>query len=135
MSTGKMTATWTGGMRFVHKSSTGHAVVTDAGEEGTAATPMELMILGLLGCTGIDVTSILERMRQPLEGMELSATFERAENHPKVYTKIHLTYALKGALDEEKVRRAIDLSETNYCSVTAMLGKSVEITSDFVIES
>jgi putative redox protein len=138
MSTGKMTATWSGGMRFVHQSASGHALVTDAaGEDGqsTAASPMEVLVLGLMGCAGIDVTSILQRMRQPLEGLEMSATYERAEDHPKIYTKIHLNYVLKGALDEKKVRRAIDLSETHYCSVSAMLGKATEITSDFVIES
>jgi len=133
----KMTATWTGGLRFVHTSASGHAVVTDAagpqGNPTTAASPMELLIHGLLGCTGVDVASILERMRQPLEGLEVSAVCERAESHPKIYTKIHLTYTLKGALDEDKVKRAIDLSETTYCSVSAMLGQTAEITNEYII--
>ncbi len=140
MTTNIMTATWTGGLRFVHRSASGHAVVTDAmgpaspeGAAATAASPMELLILGLIGCTGVDVVSILERMRQPLEGLEVSATYERAESHPKIFTKIHLTYTLKGPLDEKKVRQAIELSETKYCSVSAMLGKAVTITHEYAL--
>ena len=134
-----MTATWAGGMRFVYKSSSGHGLATDAPVEGggtdTAPSPMELVILGLIGCTGVDVASILERMREPLKGLEVTATYERAEAHPKVYTKIHLTYTLQGGLDEKKVRRAINLSETKYCSVSAMLGHTTDITHEYVIES
>jgi putative redox protein len=133
-----MTATWVGGRRFVHRSASGHGLVTDTTEEfggtGTAPSPMELIILGLIGCTGIDVSSILERMREPVRGLEVTATYERSETHPKVFTKIHLTYLLKGELDEKKVQRAIDLSETKYCSVSAMLNGTVDITHEYVIE-
>lgn len=133
----KMTATWTGGMRFVHQSASGHALVTDAPSEhgglGSAASPMELLLLGLIGCTGVDVASILERMKQPLEGLEVSAEAERAEEHPRVYTRIHIIYTLKGDLDPKKVERAIDLSETKYCSASAMLGKTAEITNEYRI--
>lgn len=134
----KMTATWAGGMRFVHKSASGHAVVTDApsehGGEGTAASPMELMLLGLIGCTGVDVTSILTKMKEPLLGLDVAAEFTRAEEHPKVYTRIHLVYTLTGDLDEKKVQRAINLSETKYCSASAMLGKTAEITHEYHIQ-
>ena len=133
-----MTATWTGGMRFVYRSASGHGLVTDTpvagGGGGTAPSPMELVLLGLIGCTGVDVAGILERMREPLKGLEVSAAYERAEEHPRAYTKIHLTYSLRGELDEKKVRRAIDLSESKYCSVSAMLGHTAEITHEFVIE-
>jgi putative redox protein len=138
MATTRMKGVWAGGMKFVHQSGSGHEVMTDAagpnGGETTAASPMELLILGLIGCTGLDVSSILERMRQPLEALEVSAECERAESHPKIYTKIHLIYTLKGDLDEDKVKRAIGLSETTYCSVSAMLGKATTITSEYVIE-
>lgn len=138
MAVTRMKGVWVGGMKFVHQSASGHEVVTDAagpgGGETTAASPMELLILGLIGCTGLDVASILERMRQPLEGLEVRAECERAESHPRVYTKIHLIYALRGALDEDKVKRAITLSESTYCSVSAMLGNAAEITSEYVIE-
>ena len=86
----KMTATWAGGMRFVYESATGHGLVTDAPKQAggldTAATPMELVLLGLIGCTGVDVSSILLKMKEPLQGLEVSAEYERADSHPKVYT-------------------------------------------------
>lgn len=132
-----MTATWAGGMRFVHRSASGHAAVTDAaaadGGPSSAPSPMEMVILGLIGCTGVDVTSILHKMKQPLEGLEVSAVSERADAHPRVYTRIHVTYTLRGDLDEKKVRRAVALSEKTYCSVTAMLRGTAEITSEVVI--
>lgn len=130
----EMTATWTGGLRFVHRSGTGHALVTDApqdkGGTDTAPTPMELVMLGLLGCTGVDVASILKKMRQPLESFEVTATHERAEGHPRIFTKIHLTYTLTGDLDRKKVERAVKLSEQDFCSVSAMLKETTEITHE-----
>lgn len=135
----RMTATWTGGRGFVCRSASGHEVMINtpvaSGGDGSAPSPMELVLLGLVGCTGIDVSSILERMREPLKGLEVAATYERSENHPRVYTKIHLTYTLQGDLDEKKVQRAIDLSESTYCSVSAMLSPAVEISHEYVIES
>jgi putative redox protein len=135
----KMTANWTGGMRFVYTSATGHGLVTDAPKESgggdTAATPLELLLLGLIGCTGVDVTSILAKMKEPLEALEVTAEAERAEQHPKVYTKIHLTYRVTGAVDEKKLQRAINLSESTYCSASAMLGKTAEITSEYVLNA
>lgn len=134
-----MTATWAGGLRFILRSASGHGLVTDAPgpeqDEVIAPTPMELVLMGLIGCTGVDVASILERMREPLEGLEVTATYERSETHPKVYTSIHLIYSLQGGLDEKKVRRAIELSETKYCSVSAMLGQAVDITHEYVLTS
>lgn len=134
----RMTANWTGGLRFEYRSASGHDLVTDVpvekGGGDTAATPLELLLLGLIGCTGVDVVSILERMKQPLEGLEVAATFERAEEHPRVYTSIHLIYTLKGDLDEARVKRAIVLSETKYCSASAMLGKTAAITHEFHIQ-
>lgn len=133
----RMTANWAGGMRFVYTSATGHGLVTDAptqaGGGDTAATPMELLLLGLIGCTGVDVTSILTKMKEPLQALEVTAEAERAEQHPKIYTKIHLTYRVTGPVDEKKLKRAIHLSESTYCSASAMLGKSAEITSEYVL--
>ena len=131
----KMTATWAGGMRFVYESATGHGLVTDAPRESggldTAATPMELVMLSLIGCTGVDVVSILMKMKEPLEGLEVSAEFERAEKHPRVYTKIHLKYTATGPVSEKKLQRAITLSENTYCSVSAMLRNTVELTHEY----
>ncbi|MBU8871168.1 MAG: OsmC family protein [Gemmatimonadales bacterium] len=133
----KMTATWTGGMRFVYTSASGHGLITDAPKEvgggDTAATPMELLLLSLIGCTGVDVASILDRMKEPLEALEVTVEAERAEKHPKVYTKIHLTFHVKGNISPKKLERAIKLSESTYCSVSAMLGKTAEITSEYVL--
>ncbi|RKZ19909.1 hypothetical protein DRQ50_01160 [bacterium] len=132
-----MTTTWAGGLRFVHRSATGHAVVTDAPEAAggydSAPTPMELIILSLIGCTGVDVASILLKMKQPLESFTVSASHERAEEHPKVYTRIHLVYNLTGDLDAKRVRRAVNLSENTYCSVSAMLRGTTEITNEIRI--
>jgi len=132
------TATWAEGMRFVHRSASGHAVVTDApadkGGGGTAPSPMELVLHALVGCTGVDVVSILQKMRQPLTACEVRATAERAEDHPRVYTRIRVTYALRGDLDPKKVQRAVELSERTYCSVSAMLRGAVEITSEVQID-
>lgn len=132
-----MTATWSGGLRFVHRSATGHAVVTDAPEAvgggDTAATPMELVLLGLIGCTGVDVMTILTKMKQVPDTFEVAASWERAEEHPRVYTKIRLVYTLRGELDEKKVQRAVKLSETTYCSVSAMLAATVEITHEIAL--
>ena len=80
------------------------------------------------------VTNILIKMKEPLEGLEVSAGFERSEKHPRVYTKIHLTYKFRGALNEKKVQRAIGLSETKYCSVSAMVGQTAKITHEYTIE-
>ena len=132
----KFTARWTGGFRFEHRSATGHDLVTDApeavGGTDTAATPMELIVHGLIGCTGVDVASILQRMRQPLEELEVTATVERSEDHPKIYTKIHVTYHVKGDIPAAKIEHAVELSEGTFCSVSAMLRDPVEITSEIV---
>lgn len=132
-----MKATWTGGKRFECRSTTGHTVVTDApkdhGGTDSGPSPMEMLVLGLLGCTGIDVSSILVKMREPVEKLEVTATVERADLHPRIYTKIHLHYVVTGSVAAEKLERAIRLSEDKFCSASAMLGKTAEISSDFEI--
>ena len=126
-------ASWAGGLCFSTTTDSGHTVVTDVPESGggtdTAATPMEVVLVGLASCAGVDVVSILQRMREPLEGLEVTASAERAEDHPKVYTKIHLTFTPVGAVDGKKLERAINLSHHKYCSVATMLGQTAEITS------
>ena len=135
----QMTATWDGGLRFVHHSASGHELITDgpvaSGGQDAAPSPMELILLGVIGCTGVDVATILTRMKEPLAGLTVSAEFERADEYPRVYTKIHLLYRLRGPLNEKKVRRAIELSETKYCSATVMVGKTAEITHEYRIEA
>jgi putative redox protein len=104
-------------------------------EAGQGATPMELLAVSLGGCTGMDVVSILLKMRQPLESFRVEVRGEKAEEHPKRFTSLEVVYYLKGALDEQKVRRAIELSETKYCSVEATLRPAVGIRSRYVLEA
>ena len=129
---------WTDGYQFVAESKTGHAIVLDSPEGAdTAATPMELVLQGLCGCTGMDVISILQKMKKDVRKMEISAEAERSEEHPKVFTRIHLRYKIEGkGIDKESVEKAIRLSEDKYCSVAAMLRKSVTLSYDYeVVES
>lgn len=133
----KTTATWISGKQFVAETETGHAVVMDApaaaGGRNTAPTPMELLLVGLAGCTGIDVVFILkERMHKPLTGLAVEASGTRADTEPKVYTDIQVMYRVRGkGLEEKDVRRAISLSAEKYCSASIMFGKTAKITSVF----
>ncbi|HEY5386297.1 MAG TPA: OsmC family protein [Thermoleophilia bacterium] len=102
---------------------------------GQGATPMELLAVALAGCTGMDVVSILQKMRQPLQGLRVEVHGERAEEHPKRFISLQVVYHLTGALDEKKVKRAIELSETKYCSVEATLRPAVSISSSYVLEA
>jgi putative redox protein len=104
-------------------------------EPGQGATPMELLRVALAGCTAMDVVSILQKMRQPLEEIRVEVRGEKAEEHPRRFVSLEVVYYLKGALDEQKVRRAVELSETRYCSVEATLLPAVPITSRVVIEN
>jgi putative redox protein len=103
-------------------------------EPGQGATPMELLATALAGCTSMDVISILQKMRQPLESLRVEVHGEKADEHPKRFVSLDVVYHLKGALDEKKVQRAIELSETKYCSVAATLRPSVSISSRYVLE-
>jgi len=103
-------------------------------EAGQGATPMELLRLALAGCTAMDVVSILQKMRQPLEEIRVEVRGEKAEEHPRRFVALEVVYYLTGDLDEQKVKRAVELSETRYCSVEATLQPAVPITSRVVIE-
>jgi putative redox protein len=99
------------------------------GGNESAATPMELVLQALMGCTAMDVVSILKKMKVEYKDFTVSETHERSEEHPKVYTSIHLVYSFDGdGIDQEKVKKAVKLSKENYCSVSAMLSSSVDIT-------
>jgi putative redox protein len=102
---------------------------------GQGATPMELLAVAVAGCTSMDVVSILQKMRQPLEGLRVEVHGEEADEHPKRFVSLEVVYYLKGALDENKVRRAIELSETKYCSVEATVRPAVSISSRYVVEA
>ncbi len=134
--------TWTGpGLRLNAKSGNGSEIVLDhllPGEEGEEAgpRPLELLLLGLAGCTTMDVVSILKKKRQPFTGLQVKVSAERADEHPRVYTKIHLAFVVQGqGVKAQAVARAIELSQTTYCPAAAMLSKAVEITTSYRVEA
>jgi putative redox protein len=131
-------AVWVAGRQFVGESGSGHAVVMDAsikgGGRGTGSSPMELLLMGLAGCTGIDVVSILEKQRQPLRGIEVVVQAERDPEPPMVFNRIEIEYRVRGrGLSEKAVQRAIELSENKYCSASVMLGKTAEFVTRYTI--
>ena len=138
----KSTIKWVGpdGMSFVAETGSGHAVVMDGAPEGGGRNfgprPMEMVLLGTGGCTAYDVVLILRNSGQLITGCEVSLEAERAEKDPKVFTKIHLHFVVRGKnLREQLVDHAIKRSLEKYCSATAMLQSTAEITHDFVIVS
>lgn len=121
-------ALWTDADRFLGISSSRHAIVVDAGSEKTATSPVELVLVALCGCTAADVVSILRKKREPFTGLEVLAEADRATEVPKVFTKIHLIYRIRGNVAKKAMEDAVNLSKDKYCSVSRMLKKSVEIT-------
>jgi putative redox protein len=134
----KATIKWLDGVSFDGVSESGHSVVMDgapeSGGKNDGMRPMEMMLLGLGGCTSYDVVTILKKSRQDVKDCSAEITAERAENIPKVFTKIHIHFILEGNdLDASVIERTINLSATKYCSASIMLEKSVIITHDFEI--
>jgi putative redox protein len=129
---------WIEDMQFVARADTGHAIVMDATEAnggfGSASGPMEVVLMGLLGCTAMDVISILKKKRQPVEGFKIFATGERATEHPKAYTAIHLEYVAYGEVAPDALARAVQLSEEKYCGAIATVRGMVKITSSSRVE-
>ncbi len=122
--------TWVEGHRFVATTGSGFSLVLDNPhrEDGAAASPMELLLVSLAGCTGVDVVAILEKMRQPLDRFEVEVEGIRAPEHPKVYTEVDVVYRAWGeGLKPAKLRRAVELSEGKFCSVSAMLKPTARI--------
>jgi putative redox protein len=132
------TIQWIDNMRMLGTTASGHQIVLDGppelGGENLGARPMELLLLGLGGCTTVDVVSTLKKLRHNVDDCEVEIDSIRAENHPKVFTKIHLKFLLKGDnLDNKKIKKAIDLSAEKYCSASIMLGAVAEITHSFEV--
>ncbi len=125
-------ARWVDNHRFVAESDSGHAIVVD-GDQTTANTPMELVLIGLCGCTGYDGASILQKKREPFTSLEVRAEAERAEEPPKVYTAIKLVYKVGGKVSRKAVEDAVRLSKEKYCSVSAMLDKTAKIVVEIEI--
>ena len=129
---------WVEDRTFVGKSGSGHKIVlgTAFGVEGHSPgpSPMELMLIGAGGCSAFDVVHILEKGREAVEDCVVEMDADRAETEPKVFTRIHMHFIVKGrGLSEAKVARAIDLSAEKYCSASIMLSKTATITHDFEV--
>jgi len=125
-------------MRFVATAQSGHAIIMDTDKDkggfNSAPTPMELLLVSLAGCTGMDVIYILRKMKIEPEQFEIVVKAERAEEHPKVYKKTEITYLLRGkSIPEDKVKQAIELSQNKYCSVSATMKEVGEITYNYKI--
>ena len=133
-----VTIEWERDLRFTATNERNVSMIMDATDaEGRPAgiTPMELLLMALGGCTGIDVVLILKKQRQKLERLTLNVTGRRREEEPRYYEQIHVEYVLKGSgLDEKKLQRAIQLSEEKYCSISVMLKNKAKITSSYKIE-
>jgi putative redox protein len=121
--------TWIEKQRFDGIASSGHPIVID-GDKASGNSPMELLLIGLCGCTGYDVVSILQKKREPFTTLEVRAQAERAADPPSVYTEIKLTYRVGGKVSRKAVQDAVRLSKEKYCSVSAMLGKTAKITTE-----
>lgn len=129
---------WLDNMSFVGESGSGHSVVMDGAPEfggrNLGFRPMEMLLLGLGGCTAFDVIMILQKSRQNINDCEVYIEAERSENIPKVFTRIHIHFVISGkGLDTNRVEKAVNLSADKYCSASEMLGKTAEITHDFEI--
>ncbi len=131
---------WIDGAQFLGESGSGHSVVMDGppdhGGRNTGVRPMEMLLLGLGGCSAFDVMSILRKSRQNVTDCRVELSAERADAVPSPFTKIHMQFVVRGrTLKEQQVKRAVELSTTKYCSASIMLeAAGVEITHDYVIE-
>ncbi|MFN3752319.1 MAG: OsmC family protein [Thiobacillus sp.] len=126
------------GVSFVGQSESGHSVVMDgapeAGGKNLGVRPMEMLLMGLGGCSAFDVVLILRKSRQPVTDCVADLSAERADSDPKVFTKIHVHFTVTGkGLDPKRVEQAVKLSAEKYCSASIMLGKTAEITHDFEV--
>lgn len=129
---------WVDGALFVAEGGSGHTFTMDGSPEvggrNLASRPMEVVLMGMGGCTAIDVVSMLKKQRQDIEGVEVSLEAERAGDHPKVFNSVKLVYTVRGRkLNRALIERAVSLSDEKYCSATAMVRKSAEITHEVVL--
>lgn len=121
------------GRQFVGQSGSGHTVVMDDAHGNTATKPVELALLALGGCTAFDVIGILRKMRQRVTGYDVELHAEQRSEPPSVFTRVTIKHKLRGTVDPKALKKAIHLSETKYCSVGAMIGKSAQIETSFEI--
>ena len=133
----KVQAKWVEGYRFIGNNEAGHGIVMDGagGEDRLGNSPMELLLLALGGCSGIDVVHILKKSREDVLDCTVSVEGTRADTEPKVFTDIHMVYTVVGKnLSKEKVERAVSLSAEKYCSASVMVQKAANITREIIIQ-
>ena len=129
-------AEWQGDGTFIGRNATGGSVQMGTIDDVPGVSPMQLVLVGLAGCTGVDIVDILEKKRQPLKAFKVKVRGKRAEEYPKVYKEIEITYLLWGVgIEPKAVEQAIKLSEEKYCSVGAMLRSVANIRSTYRILS
>lgn len=134
----KVNIDWQGKMKFTGTDEAGNSINMDApvaaGGDGSAPTPLSLVLMAIAGCTGIDVLSILSKMKIKLDNFSMEVEGERADQHPKIFTNINVLYKFKGAdLPRDKVERAVKLSVDKYCSVGHIVNKSAQINYAYEI--
>ncbi len=126
---------WTDGMQFIARAGNGPAVVLDSNEGGSGPSPMELLLMGVAGCSAVDVIMIMQKKRAKVNDFQVNITGERAEEYPKRYTSIHIEFVLHGkGIKPKAVEQAIQLSETKYCGAMASLNANFENTYRIVEE-
>jgi putative redox protein len=132
-----VTAKWVQGLQFVASGESGHAIVLDAapsvGGSDTGSRPGELTLMALGACTGIDVVSILKKMRLKFDSLEVEVKGEPAPEHPKVWTQVWVKYTVKGDIPDDKLKKAIELSRDRYCSVGALFKQAAKMHYDYEI--
>jgi putative redox protein len=131
---------WDGRLKFTGKTRFGHEITTDGskkvGGEEKGYQPLELMIVGLAGCTGIDIILIAGKMRQELTLCEINVNYEQREDHPRAISKAHIHYDFEGkGLEPEKIERILDLSVNKYCSVAATMSGITSLSYDYTIKN
>ncbi len=130
---------WIDGLRFAATDSAGHSIVLDAskqsGGEGSGFSPMQLLLIALGGCTGMDVVHIMRKQRQQLKGLEVLVSGKRVKEPPRIYNNIRVEYKVnRKHIKESAVQRSIQLSEDKYCSVGAMLRAKAKMTSNYILQ-
>lgn len=129
---------WVEKLRFIGTGHGGHSLVMDAprkaGGDASAVAPGELVLIGLGGCTSVDVVNILTKMRVPFKDIQIEIEAQPAETHPKIYKWIKITYRFTGVKDRAKAEKAVKLSKEKYCSVSAILSKSAEMSYEIIFE-
>jgi putative redox protein len=129
-------AEWSEGSLFDGKSQSGHTLQMDTSADHKAGmSPMEAVLTALCGCTSVDVVSILEKKREPLTGLTVTAEAEQAAEPPRIFTRIHLTYRIRGKVTRKAAEDAVALSKNKYCSVSKMLEKAAEISYAIELEA